>query len=262
MSKRKAAKRERLRAIAAEAKRHRSAPRKKKRESKLLAPRVRSVPAPDPGVPYRALDVTLVVGDGDFSWSRALAELRGAAGDGGIGLTATCYDCEDGLVRKYGAPAAENISALRAASARVLTGIDATRMHTVDALADLRGRCRYVVFNFPHAGAGIKDEATNTRLHRELIERFLLSAAAMLDHTLPDAEVHVTLKRGRPYSTWNIPALTTPALACNRSFAFDPTVYPGYVHRRTLGPSPLRAEPNADVSKGDGALTHAFRLRS
>ncbi|KAJ1635422.1 hypothetical protein T492DRAFT_863416 [Pavlovales sp. CCMP2436] len=94
MSKRKGAKRQRIKAeIEARKISKVGGPR-----SKLAA---RAAPSPlEPVMPYRAGKRVLVLGDGDLSWSRALAALRGATRDGGAGIAATSYDSYEEALRK------------------------------------------------------------------------------------------------------------------------------------------------------------------
>ena len=214
-------------------------------------------------VPYRAGQRILVVGDGDLSWSRAVAEQCG-----GDGLAATVYDARSDVERKYGEAGLANIEALGSAGATVLFGIDATAVDECEQLATWRGACAFVVFNFPHAAAGIKDEAENARLHRTLIRDALRAAAPMLDPLAPSGagEVHITLRRGRPYVGWAVPTLADGirGLRFARERAFDPELYPGYTHRRTRGLAQTRPDasgtPNEHVTKGDGSVTYCFEV--
>jgi 25S rRNA (uracil2634-N3)-methyltransferase len=214
-------------------------------------------------VPYRAGQRILVVGDGDLSWSRAVAELRG-----GAGLAATVYDARADVERKYGEVGISNIDALGRAGAAVLFGVDATAVGECEQLSEWRGACAFVVFNFPHAAAGIKDEAENARLHRTLIRDTLRAAAPMLDPLSPSGagEVHITLRRGRPYAGWAVHALADGihGLRFARERAFDPELYPGYTHRRTRGLAQTRPDasgtPNEHVTKGEGSVTFCFEV--
>jgi 25S rRNA (uracil2634-N3)-methyltransferase len=165
----------------------------------------------------------------------------------------------------------------------VLLGVDAISIHTCERLREWRGKCHHVVFNFPHTGAGIKDEADNARHHRALICNTLLASRAMLDPgaRAPPAEVHVTLRKGKPYSHWAVPALadSLEGLRFAREMPFESNLYPGYSHRRTRGLAGTRpdavgvgvgqgvgaaslASPvlNGAVNKGEGSVTYCFRI--
>lgn len=161
---------------------------------------------------------------------------------------------------------------LQRSGARVLYGVDATAVDSCASLCEWRSACRFVVFNFPHAGAGIKDERQNAEHHRRLIRRTLRAARAMLaprTSTAGAGEAHVTLRRGRPYSQWGVPSLADGLLGLRfaREVPFDPALYPGYEHRRTRGLAASRPDaaeswqPNSAVAKGEGSVTYCFERR-
>jgi hypothetical protein len=101
--------------------------------------------------PYtNKLDI-LIVGDGDLSFSRALAYSIG-----GSRLTATCYDSLNAFKSKYRSSLA-NISELKQLEVQTYFGVDATRLEEQKWLNDPkkateRKQYHRIVFNFPHAG--------------------------------------------------------------------------------------------------------------
>jgi 25S rRNA (uracil2634-N3)-methyltransferase len=107
--------------------------------------------APQTTVPFRPVDRILLVGEGNFSFARALVcdpptVLQHLPPSN---VTATAYDSEEECYEKY--PEAVGIvQALRAKGSEVLFSVDATKLekHSV-----LRGR-KYdkIMWNFPHAG--------------------------------------------------------------------------------------------------------------
>jgi 25S rRNA (uracil2634-N3)-methyltransferase len=171
----------------------------------------------------------LLVGEGNLSFSASLCE---SLTDASL-LTATCYDSESVLNRKY-PDAQENIELIRDYEGTVLFGIDATRLHSIKSIKS-RSFDR-IIFNFPHAGAGIKDQDRNILVNQKLLLEFFTSAVQVLaDHGF----ILVTLKQGMPYDEWKIKKQAQAAgLATARSFVFSPQDYPGYQHRRTLGFTP------------------------
>lgn len=66
----------------------------------------------------------LLVGDGDFSFSRSVLRLRGGCGKN---LVATSYDSASKVTAKY-ANAADNIAALKSSGSEVFHNIDAARL--------------------------------------------------------------------------------------------------------------------------------------
>ncbi|KAJ7109823.1 hypothetical protein C8R44DRAFT_634684 [Mycena epipterygia] len=146
-------------------------------------------------VPYRATDKILLIGEGNFSFARALvkdppAELEHLPPKN---ITATAYDTEEECYEKY--PEAEEIvQELKAGGVDVLFGIDATQLGKVSAF---KGRkWDRIVWNFPHAGKGITDQDRNILSNQLLILGFLRSAAGFLVNG-PVPEIFTPKKRKR-----------------------------------------------------------------
>lgn len=104
-----------------------------------------------PTVPFKPTDKILLIGEGNFSFARALIIDPPSSLEHLVpaNVTATSYDSEGACFSKY--PDAQAIvSAIKQRGADVLFGIDATKLqkHPV-----LKGR-RWdrIVWNFPHAG--------------------------------------------------------------------------------------------------------------
>jgi 25S rRNA (uracil2634-N3)-methyltransferase len=102
-------------------------------------------------VPFRATDKILLIGEGNFSFARALvlnppSELESLPP---ANITATAYDTEDACYDKY-PDAQEIVKNLKERGVEVLFGVDGTRL---ERIPKLKGR-RWdrVVWNFPHAG--------------------------------------------------------------------------------------------------------------
>jgi 25S rRNA (uracil2634-N3)-methyltransferase len=109
-------------------------------------------------IPFQATDTVLLVGEGNFSFARALVNIdlsqspfssQVAARIIPENITATSYDSEDECYAKY-PDAKEIVSELRGKGVEVLFNVDATKISS----KGLGKRKVYdrVVFNFPHAG--------------------------------------------------------------------------------------------------------------
>ncbi|KAG8049862.1 hypothetical protein GUJ93_ZPchr0009g1210 [Zizania palustris] len=176
---------------------------------------------------YSSVQSILTVGDGDFSFSRALATAFGS----GENLVATSLDTIDDLRSKY-SKAESNITELKRLGATVLHGVNAKRMkdHT-----DLKVR-RFdrIVFNFPHAGfKGKEDNLHMINSHKELVRGFFRNARHLLR---PSGEIHVNHKRGRPYDNWDIEHLAfESSLVMVDNISFRKEDYPGYNQKRGDG---------------------------
>ncbi|KAF9932470.1 hypothetical protein BGZ67_004709 [Mortierella alpina] len=188
-----------------------------------------------PPPPYYDYDSILLVGEANFSFAKSLALEILNRGDT---ITATTLDSFSNMMEKY-EDGQQNVKDLEDAGATVLFEIDATKLAKIKSF---RGkRFSKIVFNFPHAGAGIKDQDRNVVSNQKLMRSFFEAATPFLTDTdLGDkkpGEIHVTVKTGMPYDLWNLKRLATGTglLGNKTSFPFKPEQYPGYEHRRTIG---------------------------
>ncbi|OZJ02016.1 hypothetical protein BZG36_05201 [Bifiguratus adelaidae] len=200
-------------------------------------------------VPFRPSNTCLLIGEGNFSFARSLlANVLQSPSS----FIATCFDSEQVLYTKY-EEAKENVEWLRQHEGEVLFEVDGTMLEKVKAIKSKR--FERIVFQFPHAGAGIKDQTRNINTNRTLLHDFFVSATPFLtsrsrfnDET--DGEIHVTIKSGEPYSLWEIKSLAkaTGELAIKATIPFHVESYPGYAHRRTLGfKEGLSKESNEEI---------------
>uniref|UniRef100_A0A0E0M2I9 25S rRNA (uridine-N(3))-methyltransferase BMT5-like domain-containing protein n=1 Tax=Oryza punctata TaxID=4537 RepID=A0A0E0M2I9_ORYPU len=173
---------------------------------------------------YSSIQSILTVGDGDFSFSLALATAFGS----GDNLVATSLDTIEDLRGKY-SRAESNIMDLKRMGATVLYRIDAKRMKDHTSLK-LR-RFDRIVFNFPHAGfKGKEDDLHMINLHRELVWGFFQNARHLLR---PYGEIHVSHKIGLPYDRWCIEHLAyESSLTMIAKVVFRKEDYPGYNQKR------------------------------
>lgn len=84
-----------------------------------------------------------------------------------------------------------------------------------------------------HTGSGIKDQARNIAANQALLRGLFAGGYALLAE---GGELHLTLKRGEPYDSWNAVVLGKLAgLRVKHCTAFVAQRFPGYAHRRTIG---------------------------
>jgi 25S rRNA (uracil2634-N3)-methyltransferase len=104
-----------------------------------------------PTIPFQPTDKILLIGEGNFSFARALViDPPPTLGDlPPKNITATAYDTEAECYHKY--PEAEEIArVVRDAGVEVVFGVDATKL---EKISGFRGRkWDRIVWNFPHAG--------------------------------------------------------------------------------------------------------------
>ncbi|MCJ1275627.1 hypothetical protein MMC21_003430 [Puttea exsequens] len=209
--------------------------------------------SPTPTIPFSPNDRVLLVGEGDFSFSHSLLESHACTH-----LIATSYDEKSMVSAKY-PQSAHHVRAIEdEEDCKVICGVDATRLGKVGASdgggkAVKRGGFDKVAFNFPHVGGLTKDVNRQVRYNQgrrrsrgpseedvartdaclELLVGFLNSAIPLL---AAEGSIIVTIFEGEPYDLWNVKDLARHAgLKVEKSFAFQPSAYPGYKHARTLG---------------------------
>ncbi|KAK1229790.1 hypothetical protein PQX77_007138 [Marasmius sp. AFHP31] len=178
-----------------------------------------------PIIPFRPTDTILLIGEGNFSFARALVSCQATSSTTPSSpstskeadehpslavlaqlppnnITATAYDSEDDCYAKY-PDAREIVLELRSKGVEVVFGVDAGKL---EALAKNKGKGKgkelkkwdKVVWNFPHAGKGITDQDRNILSNQLLILSFLRSAAKILkDGPVPDVTSSTGKKRKR-----------------------------------------------------------------
>ncbi|CAL5063829.1 unnamed protein product [Urochloa decumbens] len=176
---------------------------------------------------YSSAQDILLVGDGDFSFSLALATAFGS----GANLVATSLDTYEALRGKY-SKAESNITELKRLGATVLHGVDVNKMNLHPELMNIW--FDRIVFNFPHAGfKGKEDDIHMINSHRELVWSFFHSALHLLG---PYCEIHVSHKTGGAYDRWDLEGLAYDAsLVLVDKVAFRQEDYPGYNQKRGDG---------------------------
>ncbi|KAI4986378.1 hypothetical protein ZWY2020_019008 [Hordeum vulgare] len=168
-----------------------------------------------------------MVGDGDFSFSLALAATFGS----GWNLVATSLDSYEALTSKYG-KAESNVRELKRLGATVLHGVDAKKM-MLHSYLETR-RFDRIVFNFPHAGFNGRENWLRViKAHKQLVHGFLANARQLLR---PYGEIHLSHKTGLPYDAWDIEQLAYKScLIMVRKVDFSKEDYPGYNQKKGDG---------------------------
>ncbi|ODN94796.1 hypothetical protein L198_04941 [Cryptococcus wingfieldii CBS 7118] len=138
-----------------------------------------------PTIPIDPLDTVLLLGEANFSYTLAL--LAPPHNLPPHQILATVYDSEAVTLEKY-PDAAENVKTLREKGVRVEFGVDAGALEKCKAVGKGR-RWSRVVFNFPHVGAGIKDQDRNVLTNQHMLLRFFRSVEPLLT----DGPTHMPL---------------------------------------------------------------------
>ncbi|KAJ1290115.1 hypothetical protein BS78_02G218100 [Paspalum vaginatum] len=176
---------------------------------------------------YSSAQRILLVGDGDFFFSLALATAFGS----GTNLVATSLDTYEALKSKYN-KAESNIAELKRLGATVLHGVDVKKMKLQSELKNRK--FDRIVFNFPHAGfTGKEDGMRMIKSHRELVRGFFHNAVCFLR---PSCEIHISHKIGSAYNKWDLEGLASGAsLVLVEKVPFRQEDYPGYDQKRGEG---------------------------
>jgi len=189
---------------------------------------------------YGAKERILLVGEGNFSFAKALCE---HVGDGSE-VFSTAFDSEATLASKYPDVADIRKEIETKYKSTTLVGVDATKLHKIE---EFQGAFKKIVFNFPHIGGGEADVDKSVLKHRKLLADFFQSAVQCLSDER-GAAIHVALKDGEPYKSWKIRQTGIASLPEDfdllTAIPFVSSAWPGYAHRRTQG-------FDARVSKAD-----------
>ncbi|TYZ60043.1 hypothetical protein PybrP1_007234 [[Pythium] brassicae (nom. inval.)] len=176
----------------------------------------------------------LIVGDGNFSFSLALANAFHAAADDAqtrVELVATSHESRDTVLETYpdGARILEELHAMPA-HVTVLHEVDATDAAQMQAL----GKFDRVLWNFPCVRAPRGEDGQNQEmeLNKKLLADFFAHVGELLTAT---GEVHVTHKTKAPFGQWGIESIAeTHGLRHAHSVVFDRCLYPGYSNKKVL----------------------------
>ena len=130
------------------------------KKSKVRKPQV----APPILVPFEKTNRILLVGEGDFSFSRSLLEEHHCTS-----LHATCFDTRSAALSKY-PQAAGHIKCLEASGCKVGYGVDATKLGRPGGSGGgngvRNGGWDRILFNFPHVGGLTKDVNRQVRANQ------------------------------------------------------------------------------------------------
>lgn len=216
-------------------------------------------------VPFGEYDHILLVGEGDFSFTRSLVLEHGCAN-----VTATSYDSATSVREKYPTfeSTHEELTSLTP-PVPLHHDVDAAKLSSYKHL-----RCKRdddddegendegwdtIAFMFPHTGGLSTDVNRQVRANQALLVSFFKSCletstpkarlqrlSAQRTKTTPlrpqphflrmGGKIMVALFEGEPYTLWNVRDLARHVgLRVVESYRFDWTQYPGYKHVRTLG---------------------------
>ncbi|KAI9008116.1 hypothetical protein BC832DRAFT_516855, partial [Gaertneriomyces semiglobifer] len=180
----------------------------------------------------------LLVGEGDFTFARALAVTFKDAST----IVATALDSLSELTAKYPAISA-TLGEFKSYGGTILYRVDAQQLSSNAALEKWRqgGDFDRVVFNFPHMGGSQKEDI---RSNQKLLGRFFKESLMLIKS---GGEVHVTLRDTPFYRQWDIETIARKAgLRMTERTSFEAETFGalGYAPQRT-NPA-FREAPTSD----------------
>ncbi|XP_019190723.1 PREDICTED: uncharacterized protein At4g26485-like [Ipomoea nil] len=170
---------------------------------------------------YSSSQKILLVGEGDFSFSAALATAFGDASN----MVATSLNSHGFLAENY-KNALPNVDMLTNKGCTVMHGVD-VRIMAYNALLRLEGLTfDRIVFNFPFARLSKKSPSPSIQCQQGLVRAFLKNAVKMIGE---DGEIHITHKTNGSHIYWDITGLAyKQGLELVKYADFRLEDYPGY----------------------------------
>ncbi|PVU91737.1 hypothetical protein BB561_004240 [Smittium simulii] len=220
---------------------------------------------------YSLSDYILLVGEGNFSFANSLAQKLGS----GLNIIATSYDSQKEVFSKYqdaetliksftslGGTVYHNVDCADLQKIKPLKKKKFTRIvfnfphlgHNVaDQERSIKSHQDLLLNSEPEVENNDDDidnipgfdkiknlSGNNFDLADDLVlvsnSAFKASESTNVNLNV-DGELHVTLKSGEPYNSWNIRSICKKSqkLMLKTTVPFIPANYPGYEHRRTKG---------------------------
>ncbi|MCZ7452356.1 class I SAM-dependent methyltransferase [Rhizobium rhizogenes] len=184
---------------------------------------------------------TLLVGEGNFSFSLALSDLLGNLTSN---VTATTFQTAD----EYSDVTKQNAKTLRRRGAKTIAGVDATNLSRWFN----QRRFGLIVFQFPNVGS--REPRYGRNPNHILVRRFLASAAA---HLSDSGKVVITVVNSPHYDG----AFDMDGAADRNDFAipvvypFHFADYPGYSHVKT------KDDGTCALDENDEFATYVFQRK-
>lgn len=197
---------------------------------------------------YRRGMNVLTVGDGDFSFSLAVAKLVASVdNDSGGMVVATSYEDKPTLQRVY--PAFEDTltSLQNCDGTKTIVGynVDATQLNKTLPPHVLQSNVKYhrICWNFPCTAIGSGQDGQNDAMeeNKELVRKFMMNALTFLDKDC--GEIHIAHKTKPPYNQWQMEKIAMEDIHRNGNepnfeykgrLVFDKQLLPPYTPRKAL----------------------------
>ena len=191
-------------------------------------------PVSIPGL-YRPTMRVLTVGDGDFSFSLALARF-------GCHVTATSYETKETVLRVYQSIGVEaTLSELEKDAGPIAFSVDATNLRETLPILDGDDQKQFdrIVWNFPCSAVAKGQDGQNQEMehNKELVRRFVDNARNFLSSN-GHGQIHINHKTKPPFNQWKLEEVAMSAAPNNVRYlgrvVLDRGLFPPYVPRKAL----------------------------
>ena len=151
-----------------------------------------SLPPPPPLKPifaYSPQDKILCLGEGNFSFASSLLTILGSLGLDHDSFLATSLDSTLTCEEKYGLESQTFISSIQESGGSVIQGVDGTLLPNSLPSPWNRFKWDRILINFPHVGAGIKDQSKNILENQKMLVSLFRSCIQILSDPIACKEV-------------------------------------------------------------------------
>lgn len=197
-------------------------------------PRIQNRPisaAPQGTLGYQQGMNVMTIGDGDMSFSLALARLLYSSAEASTSrLVATSYESKESLLRVY--PTVEStLKELDRLGAQVMFGVDAIQ------LPRALGQFDRIIWNFPCTAISRGQDGQNDAMedNKQLVRKFARNAKSFLRR---NGEIHMAHKTKPPFNQWNIQDLVVAPensdYVYKQRVVLDRATLPPYTPRKAL----------------------------
>lgn len=201
-----------------------------------LCPRTSETHGKEGTYGYRSGMKVLTLGDGDFSFSLALARII-CSHEKSSTLIATSYESLETLLRVY-PNIQKTIDELRTFDVRIYFEVDATNLKTTLPIEKIL--FHRIVWNFPCTAIKHGQDGQNNEMaeNLNLIKSFVKECESLIAPS--DGEIHMIHKTKPPYNQWSLSKVAledyqeNPYLTYQGRVVFDKCLLPPYTPRKAL----------------------------
>jgi Domain of unknown function (DUF2431) len=185
-----------------------------------------------PPLGYKRGMSVLTVGDGDFSFSVALARF-------GCNVVATSYESKETLLEVYNSVhVVDNMAELESLGAKMFFNVDGTDLQETLFPSLANQKFHRIIWNFPCSAVAKGQDGQNIEMefNKKLVNDFMKSAQHF---SIKHGQIFICHKTKPPFNQWNIEEVAvsnTPVAAVRYSnrVVLDRYLFPPYVPRKAL----------------------------